>query len=98
MSATNSFMSGATQCAAMPDGATDGPTPSPLGAIGPGPGARASRATMGRRAGRSREEDAVAVVEVEDLRKSYDSFEAVKGVSFSLDEGEVLAVLGPNGA
>ncbi len=40
----------------------------------------------------------MAVIEVEDLHKSYGSFEAVRGVSFSVDEGEVLAVLGPNGA
>ena len=38
------------------------------------------------------------VIAVKDLRKSYGSFEAVKGISFSVQEGEVLAVLGPNGA
>lgn len=38
------------------------------------------------------------VIVVENLRKSYGSFEAVKGISFSVEEGEVLAVLGPNGA
>ena len=37
-------------------------------------------------------------VEVEDLRKSYRSVEAVRGISFSVAEGEVFALLGPNGA
>ena len=37
-------------------------------------------------------------VEVEDLRKSYGSVEALRGVSFSVAEGEVFALLGPNGA
>ena len=40
----------------------------------------------------------MAIIDVRGLRKSYGSFEAVRGVSFSVDEGEVLAVLGPNGA
>jgi ABC-2 type transport system ATP-binding protein len=40
----------------------------------------------------------VAVIEVDGLTKSYGDFEAVKGVSFTVAEGEVLAVLGPNGA
>jgi ABC-2 type transport system ATP-binding protein len=37
-------------------------------------------------------------VEVEDLRKSYRSVEAVRGISFAVAEGEVFALLGPNGA
>jgi ABC-2 type transport system ATP-binding protein len=37
-------------------------------------------------------------VEVEDLRKSYGSVQALRGVSFSVAEGEVFALLGPNGA
>jgi len=40
----------------------------------------------------------VAVIEVDGLKKSYGDFEAVKGVTFSVEEGELLAVLGPNGA
>src|SRR2546425_5293622 len=35
---------------------------------------------------------------VEGLRKSYGPVEAVKGVDFSVEEGEVFALLGPNGA
>ena len=40
-----------------------------------------------------------AILEIEDLRKSYDDgFEALKGVSLSIDAGEIIALLGPNGA
>ena len=38
------------------------------------------------------------VIEVADLKKSYGQVHAVRGVSFSVDEGECVAVLGPNGA
>jgi ABC-2 type transport system ATP-binding protein len=39
------------------------------------------------------------LLEVKDLRKQYeDGFEAVKGVSFSVNKGEVFGILGPNGA
>jgi ABC-2 type transport system ATP-binding protein len=37
-------------------------------------------------------------VEVTDLRKSYGAVEAVRGISFTVNEGEVFALLGPNGA
>jgi ABC-2 type transport system ATP-binding protein len=37
-------------------------------------------------------------IEVEGLHKSYGSVEAVRGISFSVDAGEIVAVLGPNGA
>ncbi len=33
-----------------------------------------------------------------DLRKKYGDFEAVKGVSFAVEKGEVFGLLGPNGA
>ena len=35
---------------------------------------------------------------VRDLRKSYGSFEALRGVSFEIAAGEVFGLLGPNGA
>jgi ABC-2 type transport system ATP-binding protein len=35
---------------------------------------------------------------VEDLRKSYADFEAVRGISFEVEPGEVFGLLGPNGA
>ena len=37
-------------------------------------------------------------IEVSDLRKSYGPVEAVRGLSFSVEEGEVYGLLGPNGA
>jgi ABC-2 type transport system ATP-binding protein len=39
-----------------------------------------------------------AIIEVEGLYKSYGSVEAVRGVSFSVQQGEVFGLLGPNGA
>ena len=38
------------------------------------------------------------VLQVENLVKRYGEVEAVRGVSFSVDEGEVFGLLGPNGA
>ncbi|MGZ4790740.1 MAG: ABC transporter ATP-binding protein, partial [Ilumatobacteraceae bacterium] len=38
------------------------------------------------------------VIEVANLKKSYGQVHAVRGISFSVDEGECVAVLGPNGA
>jgi ABC-2 type transport system ATP-binding protein len=37
-------------------------------------------------------------VEIKDLRKSYGAVEAVRGISLTVEEGEVFALLGPNGA
>jgi ABC-2 type transport system ATP-binding protein len=39
-----------------------------------------------------------AILEVENLVKKYGDREVVKGVSFSVEEGEVFGLLGPNGA
>jgi ABC-2 type transport system ATP-binding protein len=38
------------------------------------------------------------IIQVQDLYKSYDKFEAVKGISFDVKEGEIFGLLGPNGA
>ena len=38
------------------------------------------------------------MLKVENLKKSFGTFEAVKGISFSVKKGEVLGFLGPNGA
>jgi len=40
----------------------------------------------------------VSLLDVVDLRKSFDSHVAVAGLSFDVREGEVLGLLGPNGA
>jgi ABC-2 type transport system ATP-binding protein len=40
----------------------------------------------------------VSAVRVENLRKSYAAVEAVRGVSFDVETGEIFALLGPNGA
>jgi ABC-2 type transport system ATP-binding protein len=40
----------------------------------------------------------VTAIAVDGLRKTYGTFEAVRGVSFSVPEGEVFSLLGPNGA
>jgi ABC-2 type transport system ATP-binding protein len=37
-------------------------------------------------------------IEVNELRKSYDGVEAVRGISFEIRSGEVFGLLGPNGA
>jgi branched-chain amino acid transport system ATP-binding protein len=39
-----------------------------------------------------------ALLEVEDLRVSYGKIEAVKGISFSVDAGQVVTLIGTNGA
>jgi len=39
-----------------------------------------------------------AVIEVDQLHKSYGAVEALRGVSFQVEEGEVFGLLGPNGA
>ena len=40
----------------------------------------------------------MSMIEVEDLRKNYGNFRALRGVEFSVDKGEILGFLGPNGA
>jgi len=37
-------------------------------------------------------------IEVQDLHKSFGETQAVRGVSFSADQGEIFSLLGPNGA
>ncbi|HEX8074744.1 MAG TPA: ABC transporter ATP-binding protein [Thermoleophilaceae bacterium] len=39
-----------------------------------------------------------AAISVRDLRKSYGPLEAVRGISFEVERGEVFGLLGPNGA
>lgn len=37
-------------------------------------------------------------LEVQDLTKNYDAYQALRGVTFNLKKGEILGFLGPNGA
>ena len=39
-----------------------------------------------------------SIIRVENLVKNYGQFEAVKSVSFNVEEGEIFGLLGPNGA
>src|SRR4026207_1339657 len=39
-----------------------------------------------------------AAIEVDELRKDYGDFGAVRGISFSVRRGEIYGLLGPNGA
>ena len=41
--------------------------------------------------------DAPALLSVDGLTKSYGGVHAVRGVSFTLKPGEILALIGPNG-
>lgn len=38
------------------------------------------------------------ILTVENLKKSFDGFVAVNGVSFSIEKGELCSIIGPNGA
>ncbi len=38
------------------------------------------------------------IISVKELKKNYGTFEAVKGISFDVFEGEIFGLLGPNGA
>jgi ABC-2 type transport system ATP-binding protein len=41
---------------------------------------------------------ATPILEVDDVRKSYGALEALKGVSFQVEDGDMFGLLGPNGA
>ena len=43
-------------------------------------------------------ESGPAMIKVDNLRKFYGSFEALKGISFEVGRGEIVGFLGPNGA
>src|SRR4030042_747320 len=38
------------------------------------------------------------MIQAQDLRRSFNGREAVKGISFGVEQGEVFGLLGPNGA
>ena len=59
---------------------------------------RCSTPTASRRA-RARSTDACPILECDDLRKTFaGGFEAVRGITFDIEEGEAFGLLGPNGA
>ena len=47
---------------------------------------------------RTAEDGNAPIIVVEDLRKRYGDIQAVNGVSFNVERGEVFALLGPNGS
>ena len=38
------------------------------------------------------------MIEVKDIRKSFDGLEVLKGLSFNIEKGDVVAILGPSGS
>ena len=38
------------------------------------------------------------IIEVTGLKKRYDGFDALKGISFHVERGEIFTMVGPNGA
>lgn len=42
--------------------------------------------------------DRKEIIQIENLHKSYGSLEVLRGVSLSIEEGEVVAIVGPSGA
>ena len=53
---------------------------------------------LSRRFFQETKRSSVPIISVKDLRKTYGSFEAVKGISFTVEDGEIFGLLGPNGA
>lgn len=39
----------------------------------------------------------MSLIELKDVKKSYGDFKVLKGVSFSVEDGEIFGILGPNG-
>ncbi|MBI5079591.1 metal ABC transporter ATP-binding protein [Candidatus Wolfebacteria bacterium] len=46
----------------------------------------------------NQQRNAAAILEVKDLSVSFDKQEVLENISFSVNEGDVLAIIGPNGA
>ncbi len=53
---------------------------------------------MSRCRSRQRRIKIIGIVSVSNLKKTYDNFTAVYGVSFEIEKGEIFGFLGPNGA
>jgi ABC-type glutathione transport system ATPase component len=43
-------------------------------------------------------EKAMAIMTVQNLKKRYGDIEAVKNISFEIEEGEIFGIVGPKGA
>ena len=39
----------------------------------------------------------MAILEVRDLKKSFDGVQVLKGISFDVEQGQVMSVIGPSG-
>src|ERR1700733_10667564 len=52
----------------------------------------------GDQAGDQKKSDNLAIVSVGNLRKRYGEFEAVKGIDFAIERGEIFGLIGPDGA
>src|SRR5207302_5321769 len=63
-----------------------------------GAGRSAGDRGLPRQGGRRRAEEVTALLEVEDLRVSYGAIEAVKGISFTVEAGQIVTLIGGNGA
>src|SRR3989338_9016166 len=46
----------------------------------------------------NREHDTAPILDVRDLSVAFNNEEVLKDISFSVSEGDVLAIIGPNGA
>jgi branched-chain amino acid transport system permease protein len=68
------------------------PLPSPRGATNPG-------ASLFPKAGPvPRENEAVPILEVENVSKNFGGLKAISNLTFSVRQGEILGIIGPNGA
>src|SRR5213079_3008163 len=76
----------------------DGRRRRPSTRLQPDRGGSHRRPRAGLRALRDARDRPMTAISVRDLRKSYGALEAVRGISFEVERGEVFGLLGPNGA
>ena len=57
-----------------------------------------SKRLLQRRADRSGPKDYEYLLQVDDVHLSFKGVKAIDGVSFHVDDGELFAIIGPNGA
>ena len=73
------------------NGPVSGGEPAESGFVSGGESAKNGPVSGGRNSGKS-------ILEVRDIHKSFGKKEVVKGISFSMENGEIMGLLGPNGA